>query len=49
MKGWQLVQLKHNSDQEVFNLYQQAKKEMDTFYPMGCAEDQEHFAQTNKS
>ena len=29
MTGWKLVQLKPKSDQEVFNLYQQAKKEMD--------------------
>ena len=48
MKGWRLVQLKHKSDQKVFNLYQQAKKEIDTFYPMGCAEDLEYFAQMNK-
>ena len=48
MKGWQLVKLKHKSIQEVFNLYQQAKKEMDTFFPMGCARDEEHFAQMNK-
>jgi hypothetical protein len=48
MKGWKLVQLKPKSDQEVFDLYQQARREMDTFYPMGCAEDLEHFAQMNK-
>ena len=47
MKGWRLVQLNHKSDQEVFDLYQQAKREMDTFYPMGCAEDEEQIAQMN--
>ena len=48
MKGWKLVQLKPKSDKEVFDLYQQAKRQTDTFYPMGCAEDLEYIAQMNK-
>lgn len=42
------MQLKPKSDEEVFDLYQQAKRQTDTFYPMGCAEDLEYIAQMNK-
>lgn len=48
MKGWKLVHLKPKSDQEVYDLYQVAKRQTDTFYPMGCAEDLEFIAQMNK-
>lgn len=48
MAGWKLVDLKPYTDKEVFDLYQQAKKRTDTFYPMGCAEDLEQIAQMNK-
>ena len=48
MKGWKLVQLKHKTDQEVFNLYQQAKKEINTFFPMGSERYKEHIAHLNK-
>jgi hypothetical protein len=48
MKGCKLVKLKGKSDQEVFDFYQQARREMDTFYRMGCAEDEAHIAHMNK-
>lgn len=40
--------MKHKSDQEVFKLYQQAKKEINTFFPIGSKRDEEHIAHLNK-
>lgn len=48
MKGWKLVQLKNKIDNEVFKLYQQARREMNTFIAIGLKEDEEQIADMNK-
>ena len=35
MKGWNLVVLKRYSDDEIFKMYERAKREFDHFIPMG--------------
>ncbi|PWA65320.1 rhodanese-like domain-containing protein 11, chloroplastic [Artemisia annua] len=35
MKGWNLVVLKRNSDDEIFKMYESAKREFDHLIPMG--------------
>ena len=48
MKDWKLVQLKNKTDVEVFKLYLQAKREMNTFIAIGSKEDEEQIADMNK-